>query len=90
MRITYDPDKDALNQGKHGVSLKTAMALSWDKALIWPDTRANYGEPRQRALVPLGDRLYFAAFVDRDDGRRMISLRKANNRERILYGLYQS
>lgn len=90
MRITYDPDKDALNQRKHGVSLKSALALSWDRALIWPDTRSDYGEARQRALVPLGDRVYFAAFVDRDDGRRMISLRKANNREKRLYDAYKT
>lgn len=89
MNITYDPGKDAINREKHGVGLKTALALSWDKAMIWPDTREDYGEPRQRALVPLGDRLYYAAFVDRDDGRRIISLRKANNREERLYENYK-
>jgi uncharacterized DUF497 family protein len=29
----------------------------------------------------LEDRVYFVAFVDRADGRRIISLRKANERE---------
>jgi uncharacterized protein len=33
------------------------------------------------ALVPRGDRLYYAAFVDRGQSRRMISLRLAERRE---------
>ncbi len=38
-----------------------------------------------RALTILVDRVYFVAFVDRGDGRRVISLRKANAREVIRY-----
>ena len=90
VRFTFDPAKDAINREKHDVKLDTARALSWKRALIWPDTRADYGEPRQRALVPLGDRLYFVAFVDRDQERRIISLRKANNRELQLYHAYKN
>ena len=48
---------------------------------MWIDLRRDYGEERQCALVPKGQRLYFVAFVDRDDVRRVISLRKANERE---------
>ncbi|MFM2328769.1 MAG: hypothetical protein RLZZ494_872 [Pseudomonadota bacterium] len=48
---------------------------------MWPDTRRDYGEPRQSALVLMGVRLFFVAFVDRPEGRRIISLRKANSRE---------
>ena len=33
------------------------------------------------ALAPIGDTLYFAAFVDRESTRRVISLRRANRRE---------
>lgn len=85
MYITFDPAKDAANLAKHGVSLAQAAQLEWASALIWPDVRGAYGEPRQRALALLGERLYFAALVDRADGRRVISLRKANNREIIRY-----
>lgn len=85
MEITYDPAKDAANVEKHGVTLALAAKLEWDSALVWPDTRQNYGEPRQSALALLGARVYFVAFVDRADGRRIISLRKANDREEIRY-----
>ena len=81
MEISFDPAKDAANCAKHGVSLSEAANLEWDEALVWVDVRYDYGEPRQSALVPLGNRLYSVAFVDRDDGLRIISLRKANNRE---------
>jgi len=54
--------KDALNKSKHGLSLSQAEKLEWDDALIWQDTRRDYGEVR-----------------------RVISLRKANNKEKKLY-----
>lgn len=81
MRITYDPAKDASNLAKHGVTLALAAQLEWDSAVIWPDTRRVRDEPRQCGIGYIGLRLFFVAFVDRDDGRRLISLRKANPRE---------
>lgn len=85
MHITYDPDKAAANFVKHGVSLALAGDLEWESAVTWPDARRGYGEPRQCALALLGERLFFVAFVDRADRRRVISLRKANDREKRHY-----
>jgi len=79
--IDFDPDKDATNLSKHGVSLAAAAQLDWDAALVWIDDRADYGELRIVALAPIGDRLFFVVFVDRDQARRIISLRRANRRE---------
>ena len=81
MYIEFDPAKDEANIAKHGVSLMLAVELEWDTALSWPDTRRDYQEPRIVALVLQGSRLYFVAYVDRGAVRRVISLRKANNRE---------
>jgi uncharacterized protein len=81
MKITFDPAKDDANIAKHGVSLALVADLDWDAALVWTDGRRNYGEVRQSALAVLADRVYFVAFVDRADERRVISLRKANLRE---------
>ena len=33
------------------------------------------------ALAPIGEILFFVAFVDREPARRIISLRRANRRE---------
>ena len=37
------------------------------------------------ALAPIGDMLYFVAFVDRESTRRIISLSRANRREANHY-----
>jgi len=81
VQFVFDPGKDATNLGKHGLSLAAAAELSWDAALVWVDDRADYGEVRMVALAPIGDILFFVAFVDREQARRIISLRRANRRE---------
>ena len=81
MKITFDGAKDAANIAKHGVSLAEAHKLEWDSALTWPDERSEYGEARMACIGYIGLRLHYVVFVDRDDGRRVISLRKANGRE---------
>lgn len=81
MQITFDEAKDTLNKSKHGLSLSEAKKLEWDDALIWQDTRRDYGEARMVALGAIGERLYCAIFVDRETSRRIISLRKANQKE---------
>lgn len=81
MKVEFDPTKDASNQAKHGVSLALAEALEWETALVWVDTRHEYGELRMIALAPQTGVLYYVAFVDRGEARRIISLRRANRRE---------
>ena len=81
MHVTFDDTKDAANQRKHGVSLALAAELDWASAQVWPDARRVYGEVRCVALALRGSRLHAVVFVDRDTVRRVISLRKANQRE---------
>lgn len=79
--ITFDPSKDLANRAKHGVSLAEAEFLDWSAALTWEDGRKDYGEVRLVALAPMSDRLYCCVYVDREEAKRIISLRKANQRE---------
>jgi uncharacterized protein len=81
VRFDFDPAKDKLNQAKHGLSLSLANTLVWDEALVWVDARFEYGESRMVGLVPEGSRLYYVAFIDRGEVRRVISLRFAERRE---------
>ena len=85
MRIEFDPAKDSANTAKHGASLALASQVDWGCALVWVDSRHSYGEARQSALGLIGQRVYFVAFVDRAGVRRVISLRKANDREVMHY-----
>ena len=83
--MTFDPAKDAANLAKHGFSLLDAVGFEWETAVVWPDTRRDYGEPRMVALGYIGLRIMSVVFVDRPPEqpteRRIISLRKANTRE---------
>ena len=81
MRIEFDPAKDAANQAKHGVSLALAGELDWEAALVWIDERFEYNETRMIALTPKTQILYYVAYVERGEARRIISLRRANRRE---------
>ena len=52
---------------------------------MWFDNRRDYGEPRIVGLVSVNDKLFCVVFVDRPleepTERRIVSLRKAINRE---------
>jgi uncharacterized protein len=85
MEVIYDAAKDAINKKKHGVSLTDAARIDWDATLTWQDIRYDYGETRRVALAPIGERLYCVVYVDRGKDRRIISLRKANQREFDFY-----
>ena len=45
----------------------------------------NYNEVRMSGLVPLEGKIYAVVYVLRAESTRMISLRKANNREMKQY-----
>ncbi len=81
MEVEFDSAKDKANRAKHGVRLATAGRLEWDTAITWPDTRKDYGENRECGIGYIGLTLYFVVFVDRDQVRRVISLRRANRKE---------
>jgi len=80
MQITFDPAKNQMNIAKHGIFLAMAVEFEWETALTWPDLRKNYGEDRMAGIGYIGLRLYYVVYVDRET-RRIISLRKANDRE---------
>lgn len=85
MRITFNPAKDAINLAKHGISLAAATDIEWDTLYAASDSRQAYGEERMIGIGYIGLRLFVVVYVDRDDRRRIISLRKANRREENRY-----
>ncbi len=79
--VIFDAAKNVANLAKHGVPLVLAVELEWDELIAVPDTRRNYGEKRMVGYAPIGPRVYCVVFTDRGQKRRVISLRKANDRE---------
>jgi len=67
------------------VSLVEAEKLEWDSALTWQDLRYHYDEIRMIGLAPAGSKLYYVAFTELGETYRIISLRKATNREIKFY-----
>ncbi|MEQ5843013.1 BrnT family toxin [Paraburkholderia acidicola] len=81
MEIEFDPAKDESNIRKHGISLARAAELDWNECWERCDDRADYGEARYVGLAPLDNRLYVVVYTERGNVMRVISLRKANQRE---------
>jgi uncharacterized DUF497 family protein len=85
MEFEFDCEKDRINRQKHGISLAAAERMDFDTARIRKDERRDYQEPRWLAAGLIGDRLHMLAFTMRGETLRVISLRKANRRERRDY-----
>ncbi len=81
MIIEFDPVKSAKNNAERGLSFERVADFEFETALFAIDDRKNYGEIRWRALGNLDGRLHALVFVEKPDGIRVISLRKANQRE---------
>ena len=81
MAFSWDPAKAANNLAKHGVGFELVLDFEWEAALVTADTRRNYGEVRLVALGPILGRLHVLVFTVERRSVRIISLRKANNRE---------
>ena len=85
MRLTYDPAKSERNQSERGMPFAHASDFDWSCALIVEDTRQTYPERRYQALGFIEDHLYMLVFTPRDGAVHVISLRRANQRERTRY-----
>lgn len=85
MWYEWDEGKCRANQVKHGIDFQDVLGFQWDTALEIPDERKDHGEPRWIALGLIGSRLHTLVFTKRNDGLRVISLRKSNPREEGAY-----
>jgi uncharacterized protein len=85
MGIVFDPEKSARNLLERGLSFDLVEHLDWGAALIRQDTRRDYGEARLQVLAMLNGRLHAAVVTPRGVDLRVISFRKANERETRAY-----
>lgn len=85
MPISWDPAKRAANLEKHGVDFLAVRHFDWETALVRADVRFDYPEPRFLALGLIGRRLHALVFSVERRAVRLISLRKASNKEMDRY-----
>ena len=77
MDIEFDPAKDGTNIGKHGISL--ARAADLENTIVVVDDR--FEEKRFRIYGQIDGRNYCAAVTLRGSTVRVISLRRAHDKE---------
>jgi hypothetical protein len=62
MRYAWDPEKDALNRRKHGLSLEEGIATLDDAHKdFWIDDRFDYGEERMASWVWAGGESFMSS-----------------------------
>lgn len=86
MDLDWDAKKRDDTLKERGLDFAIVAEADWDDALTVEDSRTDYGEARFVSLVPIHERLYVVAWCMRGDKLRVISLRKANARERKIHG----
>ena len=81
MEQTPDYDRDELkrltNIRDHKIDFTAAREFDWDKAAVFIDDRADYGELREIAIGFIGVRLHVLVFTRRRNVIRIISLWRA-------------
>jgi uncharacterized protein len=86
MEFEWDVRKAAENVAKHGVRFEYATRLFLDPDRIdREDDRHDYREQRRIAFGRIEGRLFAVAYTQRGDVTRLISARKANDREQKQY-----
>ena len=81
----WDSEKARINKRKHKVSFKTAANVFFDDNRIeLRDEEHSDDEDRWQVIGKVDD-ILFVVYTDREDRTRIISARKANKGERMIY-----
>ena len=81
MEFEWDEAKRVGNLRKHGVDFARVAEFEWHTSTVSVDRRRPYGELRLIASGFISDRLHILVFTYRGARVRVISLRKANDKE---------
>jgi uncharacterized DUF497 family protein len=86
MKITYDPVKRAVTLAERGLDFEDAADVFRDDTLDFPDNRRDYGELRIFTVGHLCGRMIIVIWTPRGAARHVISMGKANAREKARFG----
>lgn len=81
----WDKKKSEENLSKRGLDFADAEIVFSTPHLTFEDARFDYGEPRFITFGLLEERIVVIAHTQRSKKTRIISMRKANNREKKTY-----
>lgn len=91
IEFEWDENKNRLNQQKHGICFEDALYVfadlsRWDAQ----DARKDYGEERRITIGLMDVRVCVVSYTVRGEVVRLISARRANEREQKKYRAAQS
>jgi uncharacterized protein len=81
VELEFDPAKNARNIRERGIGFERFADMDLETAVAVDDVRADYGERRLRLFGKIDNRLHVAVITYRGEKVRVISLRRANQRE---------
>jgi len=81
MQIEFDPDKRVKTLAERGLDFAHVAEIFSGAHLTREDTREDYVEQRFQTAGWLGARIVIVVWTPRGEARRIISMRKANERE---------
>ncbi len=85
MEFEWDEAKSERNRIERGLPFRLALPLFRGFVVEEQDARRDYGERRIIAIGRSGGEILVCIYTDRGDSRRVISLRRANRKERHAY-----
>jgi uncharacterized protein len=85
MEFEWDEAKSERNQADRNLPFALAINLFGGQTIDLIDNRRDYGEMRMQAVGIVGGLILLCVYTDRGPVRRIISLRRANRRERDAY-----
>ena len=85
MEFEWDEVKGRANYAKHGLDFRDAAKVFQGITLTAEDIRQDYGETRFISLGLLDDLIVVPVYTERGEKTRLISMRKANQKERKAY-----
>ena len=86
VEISFDPVKRALTLADRGLDFADAAKVFDGPVFEAEDERFDYPERRFSTIGLLNDRMVVVIWTEAEDGRRVISMRKANEREQAKFG----
>lgn len=85
MELSFDEAKRQATLDNRGLDFARANEIFDGAEYTWIDDRFDYGEVRYNTFGMLDRRLIALTWTIRDGMRRIISMRKANDREQAHY-----
>nr|WP_130481722.1 BrnT family toxin [Sphaerotilus mobilis] len=85
MLIEFDSSKREKTLAERGLDFARAGEVFAEVHVTFSDERIDYGEPRLNTVGLLDGRMVVVAWTPRGEVRRIISMRKANDREQARF-----